>query len=144
MNHVSNLQINYYSKYLSVAALFSTYCCHAVSRQYCECKLFTTYSLFSLSPVIGRGGEQINKIQQDSGCKVQIAPGNTSLLAKTTIHTHSVSITVNTFMILVVLDTVFVQTAEAFQTEVSLSQVPLTPYSKFEPHCFSMWNHQTL
>ncbi len=25
--------------------------------------------------VIGRGGEQINKIQQDSGCKVQIAPG---------------------------------------------------------------------
>lgn len=25
--------------------------------------------------VIGRGGEQINKIQQDSGCKVQISPG---------------------------------------------------------------------
>ncbi|XP_031666877.1 far upstream element-binding protein 2 isoform X3 [Oncorhynchus tshawytscha] len=25
--------------------------------------------------IIGRGGEQINKIQQDSGCKVQIAPG---------------------------------------------------------------------
>lgn len=25
--------------------------------------------------VIGRGGEQINKIQQDSGCKVQIAHG---------------------------------------------------------------------
>nr|XP_029503979.1 far upstream element-binding protein 2-like [Oncorhynchus nerka] len=24
--------------------------------------------------IIGRGGEQINKIQQDSGCKVQIAP----------------------------------------------------------------------
>lgn len=30
----------------------------------------------SLSLVIGRGGEQISKIQQDSGCKVQIAPGN--------------------------------------------------------------------
>lgn len=28
-----------------------------------------------LSLVIGRGGEQINKIQQDSGCKVQIAHG---------------------------------------------------------------------
>lgn len=28
-----------------------------------------------LSSVIGRGGEQINKIQQESGCKVQIAPG---------------------------------------------------------------------
>uniref|UniRef100_A0A3P9DA41 KH-type splicing regulatory protein n=1 Tax=Maylandia zebra TaxID=106582 RepID=A0A3P9DA41_9CICH len=25
--------------------------------------------------IIGRGGEQINKIQQESGCKVQIAPG---------------------------------------------------------------------
>lgn len=31
------------------------------------------FSLFP--PVIGRGGEQINKIQQDSGCKVQISPG---------------------------------------------------------------------
>lgn len=30
---------------------------------------------FSYHPVIGRGGEQINKIQQDSGCKVQISPG---------------------------------------------------------------------
>lgn len=30
---------------------------------------------FSFCPVIGRGGEQINKIQQDSGCKVQISPG---------------------------------------------------------------------
>lgn len=108
------------------------------------CKLFTTYSVLSLSPVIGRGGEQINKIQQDSGCKVQIAPGNTSLLAKTTIHSHSISVTVNTFMILVVLNTVFVQTVEAFQTEASLSQVPLTLYSKFELHCFSMWNHQKL
>lgn len=28
--------------------------------------------------VIGRGGEQINKIQQESGCKVQIAPGEYS------------------------------------------------------------------
>lgn len=31
--------------------------------------------LLFLRPVIGRGGEQINKIQQDSGCKVQISPG---------------------------------------------------------------------
>ena len=31
--------------------------------------------LVVFSSVIGRGGEQINKIQQDSGCKVQIAPG---------------------------------------------------------------------
>lgn len=30
---------------------------------------------FLLHLVIGRGGEQINKIQQDSGCKVQISPG---------------------------------------------------------------------
>lgn len=28
--------------------------------------------------VIGRGGEQINKIQQESGCKVQIAPGESN------------------------------------------------------------------
>lgn len=26
--------------------------------------------------VIGRGGEQISRIQQESGCKIQIAPGN--------------------------------------------------------------------
>lgn len=25
--------------------------------------------------VIGRGGEQISRIQQESGCKIQIAPG---------------------------------------------------------------------
>lgn len=36
---------------------------------------------FSL--VIGRGGEQINKIQQDSGCKVQIAHGELYANAKT-------------------------------------------------------------
>lgn len=30
---------------------------------------------FVSTQVIGRGGEQINKIQQDSGCKVQISPG---------------------------------------------------------------------
>ncbi|NWT78138.1 FUBP2 protein, partial [Lanius ludovicianus] len=29
--------------------------------------------------IIGRGGEQINKIQQDSGCKVQISPGTGGL-----------------------------------------------------------------
>lgn len=34
-----------------------------------------TLLFLSLSAVIGRGGEQINKIQQESGCKVQIAPG---------------------------------------------------------------------
>ena len=26
--------------------------------------------------IIGRGGEQISRIQQESGCKIQIAPGN--------------------------------------------------------------------
>lgn len=31
--------------------------------------------LCGVPEVIGRGGEQINKIQQDSGCKVQIAHG---------------------------------------------------------------------
>lgn len=25
--------------------------------------------------VIGRGGEQISRLQQESGCKIQIAPG---------------------------------------------------------------------
>lgn len=29
--------------------------------------------------IIGRGGEQINKIQQDSGCKVQISPDSGGL-----------------------------------------------------------------
>lgn len=35
-------------------------------------------ALLFLHPVIGRGGEQINKIQQDSGCKVQISPGRSA------------------------------------------------------------------
>uniref|UniRef100_A0A667WI46 KH-type splicing regulatory protein n=1 Tax=Myripristis murdjan TaxID=586833 RepID=A0A667WI46_9TELE len=35
------------------------------------------YSMVGL--IIGRGGEQINKIQQDSGCKVQIAPDSGGL-----------------------------------------------------------------
>lgn len=39
------------------------------------CPTNNTDLSFSLFPVIGRGGEQINKIQQESGCKVQIAPG---------------------------------------------------------------------
>lgn len=30
---------------------------------------------FFCSPVIGRGGEQINRIQLESGCKIQIAAG---------------------------------------------------------------------
>lgn len=33
------------------------------------------FSIFFLQ-VIGRGGEQISRIQQESGCKIQIAPGN--------------------------------------------------------------------
>ncbi|KAJ8363085.1 hypothetical protein SKAU_G00119160 [Synaphobranchus kaupii] len=33
--------------------------------------------------IIGRGGEQINKIQQDSGCKVQIAPDSGGLPERT-------------------------------------------------------------
>lgn len=31
--------------------------------------------MFSLLLVIGRGGEQISRLQQESGCKIQIAPG---------------------------------------------------------------------
>ena len=34
-----------------------------------------TYFFNVVAEVIGRGGEQINKIQHDSGCKVQIAHG---------------------------------------------------------------------
>lgn len=33
-----------------------------------------------LSPVIGRGGEQITRIQLESGCKIQIAAGETDYL----------------------------------------------------------------
>lgn len=33
-------------------------------------------SVFFFLQVIGRGGEQISRIQQESGCKIQIAPGN--------------------------------------------------------------------
>lgn len=29
--------------------------------------------------VIGRGGEQISRLQQESGCKIQIAPGKFSV-----------------------------------------------------------------
>lgn len=38
------------------------------------CQQHTEVS-FMLFAVIGRGGEQINKIQQESACKVQIAQG---------------------------------------------------------------------
>lgn len=31
--------------------------------------------LVELIAVIGRGGEQISRIQAESGCKIQIAPG---------------------------------------------------------------------
>uniref|UniRef100_A0A3Q3VUQ5 K Homology domain-containing protein n=1 Tax=Mola mola TaxID=94237 RepID=A0A3Q3VUQ5_MOLML len=48
---------------------------------YWERAMSTTFGFaVSLSLVIGRGGEQISKIQQDSGCKVQIAPGNVCIL----------------------------------------------------------------
>lgn len=33
------------------------------------------FHLRVLCLVIGRGGEQISRIQQESGCKIQIAPG---------------------------------------------------------------------
>uniref|UniRef100_A0A8C0GA80 Far upstream element-binding protein 2 n=1 Tax=Chelonoidis abingdonii TaxID=106734 RepID=A0A8C0GA80_CHEAB len=45
-----------------------------VASQFCLAVL-----LSFLFPVIGRGGEQINKIQQDSGCKVQISPDSGGL-----------------------------------------------------------------
>lgn len=32
-------------------------------------------TLVKLISVIGRGGEQISRIQAESGCKIQIAPG---------------------------------------------------------------------
>lgn len=33
----------------------------------------------NFSPVIGRGGEQISRIQTEAGCKIQIAPGKSLL-----------------------------------------------------------------
>lgn len=33
---------------------------------------------FPFLKVIGRGGEQISRLQQESGCKIQIAPGKFS------------------------------------------------------------------
>lgn len=38
---------------------------------------FDIYTCFLSLPVlvIGRGGEQISRLQQESGCKIQIAPG---------------------------------------------------------------------
>lgn len=60
----------------------------------------------SLSPVIGRGGEQINKIQQESGCKVQIAPGTVSssvALALTAIQSFQFFIIIDSFILLLVL-----------------------------------------
>lgn len=41
----------------------------------CETEIFHSYL------VIGRGGEQISRIQQESGCKIQIAPGKSGFLA---------------------------------------------------------------
>lgn len=50
---------------------FNIFLFYAVSK-WCVC----------LFVVIGRGGEQINKIQQESGCKVQIAPGESNTGSK--------------------------------------------------------------
>lgn len=36
----------------------------------------------SFCSVIGKGGEQISRIQQESGCKIQIASGKSSLIIK--------------------------------------------------------------
>ena len=35
----------------------------------------TLFFFFFFNIVIGRGGEQISRLQQESGCKIQIAPG---------------------------------------------------------------------
>uniref|UniRef100_A0A8C4IUL5 K Homology domain-containing protein n=1 Tax=Dicentrarchus labrax TaxID=13489 RepID=A0A8C4IUL5_DICLA len=51
----------------------------AQKRQLEDAGTVTAFCSLSLSPVIGRGGEQINKIQQESGCKVQIAPDSGGL-----------------------------------------------------------------
>ena len=37
--------------------------------------LFFFVTPLSKLSVIGRGGEQISRMQQESGCKIQIAPG---------------------------------------------------------------------
>lgn len=37
--------------------------------------LEVTHYFFLFFVVIGRGGEQISRLQQESGCKIQIAPG---------------------------------------------------------------------
>lgn len=44
---------------------------------------FDIYNFFLSLPVlvIGRGGEQISRLQQESGCKIQIAPGRFGLAA---------------------------------------------------------------
>lgn len=41
----------------------------------CFCSLLKVMPFFPLPLVIGRGGEQISRLQQESGCKIQIAPG---------------------------------------------------------------------
>lgn len=62
---------------------FSKLSGHSVAVQYCEgfyqmLFLQILSLLFFFLQVIGRGGEQISRIQQESGCKIQIAPGNYS------------------------------------------------------------------
>lgn len=85
--------------------------------------LFPPFIFFScLVLVIGRGGEQINKIQQDSGCKVQIAAGKNDVL-EVVRGGCAEQATMD------VLCLCF-QTVEACPSEVCLSQAPLTPYSK--------------
>lgn len=44
---------------------------------------FDVTYFFPSSLVIGRGGEQISRLQQESGCKIQIAPGRFRFVADT-------------------------------------------------------------
>ena len=47
-----------------------------VSHVFIKCLEVTHFFFFLFFLlVIGRGGEQISRLQQESGCKIQIAPG---------------------------------------------------------------------
>lgn len=56
------------------ASVSAAHLCFSACNSH-RCHYSNMLTVLSLSAVIGRGGEQINKIQQESGCKVQIAPG---------------------------------------------------------------------
>lgn len=49
--------------------------------QYFWCFIFEGNKCFLSCLVIGRGGEQISRLQQESGCKIQIAPGRFTFAA---------------------------------------------------------------